>query len=319
MAHDTARFIKDMGVRIKPGEERVLRVILQTYQQKGSPVTFEEIRETMGDAQGKIPSKVWVYKILRSLKASGFIVVEPFPPPSKYSASVDTSITTAIEEIRKVCLEEFKEKERQLIDDISLLSRMTSYDLAVYVLKILSGTLEPETSRIVQGVENVRQAILKEIIEPAKEGDIIRFTQNIDFADSLGQMSGAVEEALMMAVLGGIKLRAMVTGPTVKTEDVAPAAGYIANIPGLVMDALRSGNLKMRVQSTKDPTYRMISLNNERMILFLSSFAHPDTAAVINREVSASNIDDAIRTFDKLFSDGIDFSSIFKRFEKHGT
>ena len=318
MAHDTARFIKDMGVRIKPGEERVLRVILQTYQQKGSPVTFEEIRETMGDEQRRIPSKVWVYKILRSLKDSGFIVVEPLPPPSKYVASVDT-IITAIEEIKNVRLEEFGETERQLIDDAALLSRMTSYNLAVYVLKILSGTLEPETSRIVQGVENVRQAILTEIIEPAKEGDIIRFTQNIDSVGSLVQMSGAVEEAIMKAVLRGIKLRAMVTGPTVKAEDMAPVTDYVANITDLVMDALRSGNVEIRIQTSKDPTYRMISLNNERVILFLTSLAHPGTAAVMNRQASASNIDDAIRTFDKLFSDGLDFSSIFKRFEERGT
>ncbi|MCK4483816.1 MAG: hypothetical protein KAU89_03260, partial [Candidatus Thorarchaeota archaeon] len=68
-------------------------------------------------------------------------------------------------------------------------------------------------------------------------------------------------------------------------------------------------------RATPQPTstYRMLCLNKEKMILFMSKAPYPDSAALIYREDNPTMVDDAVATFDRLWENAFDISAILKQ------
>ncbi|MHA2160001.1 MAG: hypothetical protein ACXABE_13955, partial [Candidatus Thorarchaeota archaeon] len=75
----------------------------------------------------------------------------------------------------------------------------------------------------------------------------------------------------------------------------------------------KTGNIQLRISREPINTYRILSLNEEKMLLYLTHAKESDMAALVHREDNPKLIDDAISTFDKLWETGIDVLDLVKK------
>ena len=83
------------------------------------------------------------------------------------------------------------------------------------------------------------------------------------------------------------------------------------------MKALFDGKLQIRVAGNATPSYRMLSLNKEKMLLFLADSPRPDSVALITYEANPKLLDDAIDAFDRAWEISEDITEIsFSKFQQ---
>lgn len=300
---------------VDPGsvEVQVLQAILEIREKDGRTATINDIKEKLGKKRGKTPSKAWVYKILKTLNEAGLIVIETMPPPSRYMTSRYT-ITGALEKKLDTKQNEMTQSVEGLQGKIKFLKSFNPHQLALHLVKILSKTKYSKEQRIVEGLDNVRLTIIREICEPAKKGDTIRITQDISTVPMLQESPLSVERELMTAALRGVKVRALMSGASMK--DLAPMVSYFDGIQEYFVKVIATGNIELRLRSSSNPTYRMVSLNDDLMILILTSYAHPDQVALVTRSYSPDLIDDAISKFDGEWNEGIDYIAMMAQLQQ---
>jgi hypothetical protein len=73
---------------------------------------------------------------------------------------------------------------------------------------------------------------------------------------------------------------------------------------------MKTGNLKTRTTKTSLKTYRMVALNTDVMLLYLTHSPASDMAALVRREDNPGLVDDALDTFDTLWEDGVDMKKM---------
>jgi hypothetical protein len=163
---------------------------------------------------------------------------------------------------------------------------------------------------MIQGIENVRSTIIREIGEEAKEGDLIRVLAHMSTIDDGLGPSGLAELKLIEACFRGVRVRGLLTPSEQGKNDMGKMASHIAPIVDAFSQVAKTGNLEARFTRAPVNTYRIVSLNEDKMLLYLTHGAESNVAALVHRRDNPGLVDDAIKTFDGLFEDGIDFVQI---------
>ncbi|UCE10046.1 MAG: hypothetical protein JSW61_13915 [Candidatus Thorarchaeota archaeon] len=291
------------GLRTR--ETQVLQAILEIHQKHARAATFEEIRDALTVLLGRKPSRVWVYKCINGIRDAGFLEVIPHPTSNRYLANEEI-ISRAIRQKREAVVSDFEARKAELQEQIGFLENLDSYALAVRTLRALTEGRGDTSAKIVEGINNVRQTIIDEILEVAKPGDVVRIHQDIEPLSTLRGPMGPVEMKLIEIATEGVDVRGFMTGGQLKENEFGALASFFSKAASNLIEAAVGGNLHFRMKPDLSATYRIVALNRERMILIMSEGAHPDTVIFMTRESNPRLIDDAVNVFDSLWGESID-------------
>ena len=77
--------------------------------------------------------------------------------------------------------------------------------------------------------------------------------------------------------------------------------------------AAQTGNISLKFTREPVNTYRIVCLNEDKMLLYLTHAKESDVAAMVHRKDNPGLLDDVLRTFDELWEDSIDVLDIVKQ------
>jgi energy-converting hydrogenase Eha subunit C len=107
-----------------------------------------------------------------------------------------------------------------------------------------------------------------------------------------------------------VKVRGMLIPHQREKLSIDLIANHLKMLSGSFVSAIGTGNVTLKLAREPINTYRMISLNNEKILLYLTHAKESDVAVLVHRGSNAGLIDDAISTFDGLWKDAIDVAEI---------
>jgi len=121
------------------------------------------------------------------------------------------------------------------------------------------------------------------------------------------------EMSLMVKAAEGVKVIGLLMPDSEQSVATELVVNYIQNIGETFTKYATTGNILMRIAKENIKTYRMVSLNREKMLLYLTHAAKSDMAALIYRKDNPGLIDDAVDTFDRIFEEGIDVVDLIRK------
>jgi hypothetical protein len=253
-------------------------------------------------------TKAYVYRCLNALEKDGLIQVVPLRP-KKFAIS-EGSLAKALREMAQGRVKSLTFQMKHLRDDLEVINTMNVDESAIVLANELVGVASVGSSIMIEGIQNVRAAVVREFAECARKGDTVRVLAYVStMAEGLGP-GGLAEASLMQTTLKGTKVVGLLIPYTADEEDFRLMTRHMSTLEGTAGPALRSGNIGIRISSEVVKTYRMVSLNDEKMLLYLTHAKDSDIAALVQRKDNPGLIDDAIRTFDMLWEKGVDILDI---------
>ncbi|MFW9921376.1 MAG: hypothetical protein ACFFED_17380 [Candidatus Thorarchaeota archaeon] len=283
---------------------QILKAIIEVTEEKGKAPDFSEIELKVNCNREEPFSKQWIYKCLSDLKDQEMITVDNINKPTTYSASV-INLRSGLARLQQDKLKELAIRRKNLEQEIKEIEDQSLYDLAYYFVDSLSGKRVERRSGVIEGIENIRRFILLEIIEQSKAGDIIRANSRINFVDNLAQELVSLERVLLETVQKGVKIKALLAHHSlVEAYEASDLSELFRREQDLFKKAIANDLIDIRAPRDNLMPYRIISLNNDKMFMFLADTANPDTVALIFREGNPSMVDSAIEKFDRIFAEG---------------
>ncbi len=300
------RNLHKLGVDVDSNQIMVLRGVMAAAGGLSKFVPYKEIAAHLEKIEKKKYTKAYIYRQLSDLENEGFIVVDTIRHPKQFSIS-EAGIVKALEKKRKKMLSETQTKKQEVTTKQNLLSTTNPEEVAMILYNQLVGLDAIAGSVVIEGVENVRSTIIREFGEAAKPGDEIRIIAPASVLDGGRRKSGMAEMSLMTRAKDGVKIISVlmpVEGKRSFTTDLI--LNYIQHIGDAFTKLASTGNISFRIAKKNYQTYRMVSLNSDKMLLYLTHAAESDMAALIQRKDNPGLIDDAVKTFDTIFNESID-------------
>lgn len=278
---------------------------------------YGEISSSLESITEKKYTKAYIYRRLNDLEENRFIIIETIHTPRTYTIT-DSSVAKALEAKRQDKLSVNLIKKQDLTTKLNRLKAVKSQELALMLHNQLAGVSSIEGSIMIEGIENVRSTILREFAEGAKEGDLVRVLSHAStLADGLGP-GGVTELRLLQGGFRGVKVQGLVT-PTGKDNlDLNLMASHLSSMIDVFEQAAKTGNIQIRISRQPINTYRIVSLNEDKMLLYLTHAKESDVAALIHRKDNPGLIDDALKTFDELWGTSIDVLELVKQMLQKG-
>ena len=276
-------------------------------------VTYKEIAVHLEKLERKKYTKAYIYRRLTDLENEGFIVVDTIKHPKQFSIS-EAGIIKALEKKRKKMLSETLTKRQEVTTKKNLLTTTNPEEVAITLYNQLVGLDSIEGSVVIEGIESVRNIVIREFGEVAKPGDEIRVIAPASVLEGGLEKSGMTEMSLMVRAMDGVKIIGLlmpVEGKQSLTTDLV--LSYLQNVGDTFVNLASTGNISLRIGKENFKTYRMVSLNSDKMLLYLTHAAESDMAALIQRKDNPGLIDDAVKTFDTIFDEAIDIMDIVKQ------
>ncbi|MCK5238997.1 MAG: hypothetical protein KAR33_05580 [Candidatus Thorarchaeota archaeon] len=319
---DMKNLLEVIGVSLMARDIQILGALLKLHVAQSEGHTVEDIRQKVNSEADKKFSKTWIYKCLSNLEAGGFIIVNRIDTPNTYSAGLE-SIGTALQNHIDKGLVEIEVVEKEIEEDIQFLNLQNADTLAENLFESITGQDVEKTSRVVEGLQNVRNLIISELTEGVGEGDILRVNERGELIGLEGMQSDAVESSILKAIENGLEVRAIFREvPFGKGSEKGTLKAYLQKEGTSLIKGVMSGKLKVRVIKDATLSYRMMSLNGEKMLLFLTDASLPDSVAFVTRDANPKLIDDAIDAFDKAWANSEDitagFGAMFKQLGETG-
>jgi hypothetical protein len=171
---------------------------------------------------------------------------------------------------------------------------------------------------VIEGIENVRSTLIREFFQKAKPGDIIRLIAPVQAIDRNYETSGVTELELLIKAAEGIKLWAILVPTEDAARDPKVISKYIGGLGKLLREVMQTGNLGVRSPMGPLKTYRMVALNTDVMLLYLTHSPDSDMAALVRREDNPGLVDDALSTFDKIWEEGADIMEMVAKLAEMG-
>ncbi|MFW9907695.1 MAG: hypothetical protein ACFFEF_03895 [Candidatus Thorarchaeota archaeon] len=308
---ETSSLLDSVGINLHSRDIQVLGAILGLQSRIGSRHTIDEIHQRINEQAKREFSKAWIYKCLSNLEEDKFITVNRMDTPNTYSAGLQ-SISSALQQRIMKRLLELKELEINTEETLRSLEQMSSGDIANYIVERATGVVTSKSAMIVEGLQNVRRTIVREMCTGVGEGDILRLNDRTNLLDISKLESGLVESKLLEAAMNGLEIRAIISQ--------LPAAGganedalmmFLKKEGATLLKAITSGKLQLRAAGTSIVSYRMISLNMDKMLLFLADTPKPATVALITGKANPTLIENAVASFDKAWDTAQDITNLF--------
>ena len=296
-----------LGIDINSTQMLMLKAIMAAAGGPLKPVTYKETDEHFEKMQGKKYSRAYIYRQLKQLEDEGYITTaQEIGQPRGYQI-VESEIIKMLTRKKEEASLGLKEKKEDLTKRLQLLRSVNTENVAFNLYNQLMGLELSSGSIVIEGIENVRNTVIREFGRAAKPKDEIRVLAP---ASILGpgrlEQAGMAEMSLMTRAAEGVKILGLMM-PTKETPITTTIfAEYLGELEGPFIQIAATGNISLRISEETTHTYRMVSLNREKMLLYLTHAADSDMAALIYRKDNPGLIDDAVDTFDRIFKDSID-------------
>jgi hypothetical protein len=302
------RFLERIGIDINSNEFTVFSAILEASGEPRNPTTYKEMRPYLDRASDKPLTKQYVYKCLRNLEEQGLVQVIPLRP-KKFIVS-EGELGKALREMAGTKTDALNKEKIGIGQQLEALGHANVEEAAILLAGELMGVPYSVGSIMIEGIQNVRAAVVREFAECSRKGDTVRVLAYVStMAEGLGP-GGFAEASLLQAALKGTHVIGVLIPHTKDESDFELMARHLSTLTGMVGKVLKTGNIGLRISSQVVRTYRMVSLNDEKMLLYLTHAKESDIAALVFRKDNPGLIDDAIRTFDTLWDKGIDVLKI---------
>ena len=311
--NDAREDLRQLGLDVKSSQMMVLRGLMAAAGGPSKFVTYKEITTHLEKLEEKKYTKAYIYRCLSDLEKEGFIVVDTIKRPREFAIS-EAGIGKSLEKKRKKMLSEIKAKRQDVTTKQNLLATTNPENVALTLYNQLVGLEKIEGSVVIEGVEGVRNIMIREFGEAANPGDEIRVIAPASVFEGGLEKSGMAEMSLMTRAMDDVKIIVLlmpVEGKQSRTTELI--LNYIQNVGDTFVKLASTGNILLRIAKEEMKTYRMVSLNSDKMLLYLTHAPESDIAALIQREDNPGLIDDAVKTFDKIYDEGIDIMNIVKK------
>ena len=307
MSKDEARGnLQQVGVDVDSSQMMVMKALMAAAGGPSKFVTYKEIAAYLEKLEKKKYTKAYIYRRLTDLENEGFIVVDTIQHPKQFSIS-EAGIVKALEKKREKMLSRTQTKRKEVLAKQNLLTTTNPEDVAMALYNQLVGLDSIEGSVVIEGIENVRSTIIREFGEASKPGDVIRVMAPANILDGGLEKVGMAEMSLMARARNGVKIIGLLMpaeGKQSFTKELIRS--YIKNVGDAFTKLASTGNILLRIAKEDYKTYRMVSLNSDKMLLYLTHAAESDMAALIQRKDNSGLIDDAVMTFDRIYDEAID-------------
>ena len=305
MKETDRRLLEMIGLDTGSNEFLVFEAIMQATDGGRTHTVYSDLRSHVDELSNDSFTKAYIYRCLKSLEMEGLVQVDAVHHPKRFSVN-QGELAKTIERMssdRLTTLEMDRDRIRQ---DLEHLNNTNISETAIMLANELGGTRIADSSIMIEGIQNVRQTLIREIADCAKPGDTVRVLAFLStLAEGLGP-SGITEVTLMQVVFKGVKVLGLLIPQSKDSLDLSLMANHVSTVSSDFIRGLATGNLGLRLGSEPVKTYRMVSLNDEKMLLYLTHAMSSDVAALVYRKDNPGLIDDAIRTFDSLWDNGRD-------------
>ncbi|TFG12270.1 hypothetical protein EU537_10000 [Candidatus Thorarchaeota archaeon] len=312
MAGERVRMLLDsLGVALSKSEEKVLAAILDSCKNQSS-VTFGDIQDVLAKKEGSKISKQWIYQCLSNLEDAGLIqAARGFPQnPTEYVASIVT-LRAGLQKAQSEKSEQLDEEERKLSEDIQKLKSLEPNRLAHRLVETFTEQSQGSNPIVVQGVTSVRNLFQTEILDICNRGDIIRLGGRFSFIELQDPEKASIELKIIEKTIEGVVIRGLIQIVEDRIDEALEEnVDFFMRMRDMIMESIKSGYLELKAIPIQKSTYQFVSLNSEKMLLFLTGTKQPDTVALFTRENRSILLDDAIGSFDKLWTQATDLNEM---------
>ncbi|MFX1483440.1 MAG: hypothetical protein ACFFCP_09645 [Promethearchaeota archaeon] len=312
------RIIRDLdglGVDMDSSHMRVWCAILMAAGDADVPVVYTDIAKNLEALTGKRYTRAYIYRQLTALKESNFIQVDTISTPRTYSVS-ESRLVRTLEALREEKLSYLQERKHDLTTKLKRLRAVKSNELALLLHNQLAGVSSIDNSLMIEGIENVRSTIIREFADGAKRGDMVRVLGHAStLAEGLGP-GGVTELRLLQTGFRGVRVYGIMTTTGGDRGGLDLIASHLKPMVNVLEEAQKTGNIQVRLTREPTKTYRMVSLNEDKMLLYLTHSKESDMAALIHRRDNPGLVEDALRTFDELWEKSIDILDMAKQMAK---
>ncbi|TFH04594.1 MAG: hypothetical protein E4H14_14400 [Candidatus Thorarchaeota archaeon] len=301
-----------LGIDVDSSQMMILKAVMAAAGGPSKFVSYKEIAEHLQKLEKKKYTKAYIYRHLSDLKDEGYLVIDSVQTPRGYAIS-ESGIISSFDKKQKEALSERLVKKQEITTKFNRLKIVSSANIAYFLYNQLMGVESAEESIIIEGIENVRSTVIREFGKPAKAGDEIRVIAPASLLDGGLESAGMAEMSLMVRAADGVKIIGLMLPQGEHSFTTNLFVKYLQSVGKEFTSLATSGNIILKVAKEHIKTYRMVSLNREKMLLYLTHAADSDMAALIHLKDNPGLIDDAVDTFDKISAEGIDVIEIVKQ------
>ncbi len=94
--------------------------------------------------------------------------------------------------------------------------------------------------------------------------------------------------------------------PSAMASDMSPMSENMFGHQDMMLEAVKGKHVMFKLYPFDIQTYRLLALNNDKMMMILTHAYRPDTVVMFNRDEYPVLVDNAIQTFDRLYNESID-------------
>ncbi|TFG33915.1 hypothetical protein EU527_05905 [Candidatus Thorarchaeota archaeon] len=312
MSKNIEEILERIGFDLNSNVMMVFRAILLASGSLGNYTTFREIETQLREMGEKRYTKAYLYRLFKELEEDELIIVDAIHRPKRF-AITKIGLIRALEKRRNELLSTLLMKRQDLTVKYNLLGKTNTQDLAITMYNQIVGAATIDESVVIEGVENVRTTVIREFADIAKRGDIIRVLAPGSILDGGLEQSGLAEQRLMARAMDGVRVAGVILPQKHQEFTRDLITNFLKNTGDSLKALAATGNITITIAKEFISTYRMVSLNNEKMLLYLTHAAESDTAALIHRQDNPGLIDDAVKTFDTLYEEGISILDIVQQ------
>ena len=303
-----------LGIDINSTQMQMLKAIMAAAGGPSKIVAYKEINEQFEKIQGKKYSRAYIYRQLKQLEEEGYITTEQELGQARGYQILESEITKMLIKKREEAALGVLEKKQELSQKLQILKAVNAESIAFLLFNQLMGLAPTSESIAIEGRENVRNTVIREFGRVAKPGDEIRIIAPMNL---LGpgrlEQAGMAEMSLLLRAVDGVKILSL----GMPSKDVSFTTDTIASFLGVMGDSffkmVSTGNIQINLAKENIQTYRMVSLNREKMLLYLTHAVESDMAVLIYRKDNPGLIDDAVDTFDRIFTTSINILDLIKQ------
>jgi hypothetical protein len=258
----------------------------------------------MREPKGLKPKRAWVYRCLDELVEEGFIAVDKLQRPRMYF-STRTTILAGLGRARKNRLDALQDSLHTITEKISLLQDASPEAMSARVYEAATGSGKQRTPSVVRGVDNVRRLIRTEFLEKSSTGDTMRLTHRLDNLVGVKESMSPIDIEILSVILKGVDMHVLLI-PSAIASDMSPVSQNVFGHQNMMIEAVKGKHLEFKLYPRDVQTYRLLALNNDKLMMILTHAYRPDTVVLFNRDEYPVLVDNAIQTFDRLYNDSID-------------
>ena len=222
--------------------------------------------------------------------------------PATYAASM-IDIRNGLSLLIKNKITEISKEYNVTEKLLKSLEETNVYDLAYYFVDRLTGKKLERVSGVIEGQLNIRQSLLIELCELTRPGDVIRMNNSSNLVAIESQKADTLERSLLDNIgMKGVQMKALLTRESIQSASTSKGVQeFIEKNTGKLVEVLQTGQLEFRKYPDTAFSFRIVTVNNDKMFMFLADNPNPDTVAIIYREGNPLLLDQAIDEFDQAW------------------